>query len=95
MCRIKFNEKMKQHCGVANRNVDIDLEGSITGVSKMLQADRAVSQRFMNLAGGVGSSTCIIKSCEDEICLKNFFEGGTDSIKDVKHENAEILYYKR
>lgn len=50
---------MKQHCGVTNRNVDMDLEGSINNVSKMLQPERAVSQRLMNLAGGGGSGTLL------------------------------------
>lgn len=86
---------IKQHCGVANRNVDKDLEGSISSVSEMLQGERVVCQRSMNLAGGSGSSTGIMIPCPSEISHKNSFEGGTDRKKDVNRGNAEILYYKR
>lgn len=72
---------LKQHCGVANRNADIDLERSIGSVSKVLQTEPAVSQRFKNLDGGGGSSTYIIIPCQTGSCVKNFSEGGTDSKK--------------
>ncbi|KAK1377732.1 Chromodomain-helicase-DNA-binding protein 3-like [Heracleum sosnowskyi] len=86
---------IKQQCGVANRNVDIDLEGSISSVSEMLQTEGVVGQSSIDLGGGSGCSTGSEFITQGEICPKSSLEGGTDCKKAVNCAKAELKCYKR